>query len=1048
MLDVRKRQRCERSWVRVGLAATLLTGTTVLPLRNAAADEPPTVQAWGSLAPVSFGQGSDPFDLAAGADGSVWVTDEALDTVRQITHIDGTVTTQSAIALPSGSRPTGVTVDLHGNVWVANRTSGTVVRVVKSEGGGWTVGTPMAVALTGMTMDLATAPDGSIWVTFLDQPKVQRIAENAGVWQVQEAITTPVGVRSIVFTSTGAGWITTNTYSIIPIEEIEGDWTIGTALDTSYRSEWGTAGPDGTLYLSDGGCGYAKHTPPVWENWFRRIEPNTCAQNDIEYLDGDLWISFRDQQYVGRYDLTTGNLIENIYVGADPGTLTVASDGTLWVVNNDSDTVQPIVYDTVVTSTVTSAATATFEVGRQSSVTITTEGGFPAPRLSVDQPLPYGLTLTDNYDGTGTISGMAETATEGVYDLGLRTTNGPTATVHDLELTVPGTPPASITVPRRGVTGGWLTCAVTSITSSGSDVFLSDRDQPRLVVYRSATTNLNNPEQLEVANPATSLVTASDGTVWFLDPTTAAVHVVTDDADEWTVSSPGLLGSSPESLVAGASGSVWVSDDTADTVTQILNVDGNPTPQEPITVDDGPSGMLHHSDGSIWVGNATAGTVQRIAATNGVWEVHDTVPVGITGHRIDLTEDPDGSIWIAFTDGGDTVRRMSETAGNWTVEPAITVRGVTGVVTGPGSVWAQFVEHHVVRLAVVNGIGVAFNQKTTDYRSALVSEVSADGDLWFSDNGCAVWQWAFTTDAVAPTITSAASVAMTVDNYDYVTFTATGSPSPTLRLEGTLPPGLYSGEGYLAGVPRRSGTYSVRLVAENGAYRAVAQLVTITVADETSSDTTDPTVDLIRPRQGLVIPKGAVMTASYSCTDEDGGSGVSSCVGTVPNGSELDTSTPGVQRFVVTATDRSSNTSTVERTYRVAMANPTATIRRGSSSPGKLASGSAPRGGSVRFSVTVTNDAAFADRFTIGGRGSNDEFKVTYLMNGKDVTGVVTGRGLRSVRLEPSQSLVIQATVTVRKKAPVDAAMNGRLRVTSATHGDRSESVRFTTTRS
>jgi hypothetical protein len=61
----------------------------------------------------------------------------------------------------------------------------------------------------------------------------------------------------------------------------------------------------------------------------------------------------------------------------------------------------------------------------------------------------------------------------------------------------------------------------------------------------------------------------------------------------------------------------------------------------------------------------------------------------------------------------------------------------------------------------------------------------------------------------------------------------------------------------------------------------------------------------------------AVVLANYVCVDEDGGSGVASCVGTVPAGSPIDTSTIGVHQFQIVATDNAGNASTLTFFYRV-----------------------------------------------------------------------------------------------------------------------------------
>ncbi|MCX5589140.1 OmpL47-type beta-barrel domain-containing protein [Streptomyces erythrochromogenes] len=80
-------------------------------------------------------------------------------------------------------------------------------------------------------------------------------------------------------------------------------------------------------------------------------------------------------------------------------------------------------------------------------------------------------------------------------------------------------------------------------------------------------------------------------------------------------------------------------------------------------------------------------------------------------------------------------------------------------------------------------------------------------------------------------------------------------------------------------------------------------------------DTAGPTITIVRPAAGTYLYRQPV-TASYSCTDAI--SGVASCVGTVPNGSPINTSTLGQRTFTVNATDNATNPSTRSVTYNVA----------------------------------------------------------------------------------------------------------------------------------
>jgi hypothetical protein len=82
-------------------------------------------------------------------------------------------------------------------------------------------------------------------------------------------------------------------------------------------------------------------------------------------------------------------------------------------------------------------------------------------------------------------------------------------------------------------------------------------------------------------------------------------------------------------------------------------------------------------------------------------------------------------------------------------------------------------------------------------------------------------------------------------------------------------------------------------------------------------------IDQTAPTVTVNIPEGAVYTQNrpvplvFSCADEAGGSGIASCVGSTPSGSNLPTGTPGMQVLTITATDNAGNVFVKTVNYRV-----------------------------------------------------------------------------------------------------------------------------------
>ena len=82
-------------------------------------------------------------------------------------------------------------------------------------------------------------------------------------------------------------------------------------------------------------------------------------------------------------------------------------------------------------------------------------------------------------------------------------------------------------------------------------------------------------------------------------------------------------------------------------------------------------------------------------------------------------------------------------------------------------------------------------------------------------------------------------------------------------------------------------------------------------------DMVAPTVTITQPAEGQSFNLGAIVGGVYTCQDDDGGSGIASCIGAVPDHTALDTSTLGHHTFTVQAIDKAGNVTTVTHTYEI-----------------------------------------------------------------------------------------------------------------------------------
>ena len=228
---------------------------------------------------------------------------------------------------------------------------------------------------------------------------------------------------------------------------------------------------------------------------------------------------------------------------------------------------------------------------------------------------------------------------------------------------------------------------------------------------------------------------------------------------------------------------------------------------------------------------------------------------------------------------------------------------------------------------------------------------------------------------------------------------------------------------------------------------------------DVTADTTDPTVAVVTPSAGAVYARNRVVNADFSCADEAGGSGLASCVGTVADGAPIDTATVGDHPFTVTGTDNEGNETVVTRTYTVANGRPDARIRRGTgpvvgnnvynaTGLDQTRTGSAARGQSVTYHVSVQNDAPFAEQLRVKGQGSTTRFTVQYRNPANvNITAQVLDGSYRTPVLAAGAIYTIRAVVTPKAAAPANASVARTVTATSNTHPAVKDTVKFVTTR-
>jgi hypothetical protein len=166
----------------------------------------------------------------------------------------------------------------------------------------------------------------------------------------------------------------------------------------------------------------------------------------------------------------------------------------------------------------------------------------------------------------------------------------------------------------------------------------------------------------------------------------------------------------------------------------------------------------------------------------------------------------------------------------------------------------------------------------------------------------------FKTSPVALTVS-----ATDPSNVGSFTCTDSGTPIAVSGFSGIGSPA--SGSLSVGG----EGTHNLICYATDGAGNAGAASGSSPMPAILRIDTVVPTVTITAPADSATPILKSSVASSFSCSDGTAppASGVASCVGTVANGSNINTATVGPKTFTVTATDVAGNSTTVTKNYTV-----------------------------------------------------------------------------------------------------------------------------------
>lgn len=349
---------------------------------------------------------------AAGCPGELEFTSDASTTVQAGSSFDDTVTTAStptpAIS-ESGALPPGVTFTDNGDGTatlageVPSGTSGLYPLTITASNG------DEPDAVQDFTLGVATTPT----ITTVSPPK--------GPSDGGSSITV-TGTGFVGVTSVSVGGQTSGNDAVTSPTSITATVPAGSVgpADVTVATVAGSVTAPGAFTYVLGGCDPPQITSPAAATVVAGSETDltatTCSSKTPTIRGSGLPPGLT---LVNNGDGTA--LITGLPHAKDAGSYTSLITAA---VPGQPKASQQIVITVDNTPAFEPTAKKTVPPGTPFSFTLTTLHGFPTPALTTTSNLPAGVTLTDNENGTATLSGTPGSSAGGVYDIALQAANG------------------------------------------------------------------------------------------------------------------------------------------------------------------------------------------------------------------------------------------------------------------------------------------------------------------------------------------------------------------------------------------------------------------------------------------------------------------------------------------------------------------------------------------------------------------------------------------------------------------------------------------------
>jgi streptogramin lyase len=306
---------------------------------------------------AGLGAGTKPYDVAAGPDGNLFVSEQGANRVDKV-RPDGGVIGQ--FGLGAGAAPAGIVTGQDGNLWVAEFGTRKIARVTPAGGvshfpPGTTVGQPLGIA---------AGPDGNVWFTEFGAAFIGRIQPDGTLNQFASG----GAALDIGAGPDGNLWFTVGDAigRMTPAGVLLPEFSAGISPGAGPNSI--ALGADGNMWFTES-AGIARITPAGTVTEFPLAPFDDPSARIAAGPDGNLWFTQFNDDRVGRItpDGTITIYAQGITANGSPSGIATGPDGRIWFTQYNGDRLGAVTLEPP--TAVTGGATA---IGPRSATVVAT----------------------------------------------------------------------------------------------------------------------------------------------------------------------------------------------------------------------------------------------------------------------------------------------------------------------------------------------------------------------------------------------------------------------------------------------------------------------------------------------------------------------------------------------------------------------------------------------------------------------------------------------------------------------------------------------------